>query len=271
MGRVPRNESHNKAYKNPDNDPRGEWRSGDVRSPNLRENLKYDVVTPSGKIIKPPQKGWRWSEERLNKMREHGEVIFSKDETRLIRKIYLADQLGRVPESIWFGDDVGTTRVANREIKDLDLGELFDTPKPERLIERILTLASSKDDIILDSFLGSGTTAAVAHKMGRRWIGIELGDHCDTHCLPRLKKVCDGEDQGGITKAVDWRGVVVFAITIWLLLCSKKTDGGGGLSIRIIGLKWWRRRPASWKDLPMLRAIRITGCMAIRPSRILSM
>ena len=83
---------------------------------------------------------------------------------------------------------------------------LFETPKPERLIHRILHIATNPGDLVLDSFLGSGTTAAVAHKMGRRWIGIELGEHCETHCLPRLKKVVDGEDPGGITQSVGWKG-----------------------------------------------------------------
>lgn len=82
----------------------------------------------------------------------------------------------------------------------------FDTPKPERLIERVLNIATSPGDLVLDSFAGSGTTGAVAHKMGRRWIMVELGEHCHTHIIPRLKKVIDGEDPGGITKAVDWQG-----------------------------------------------------------------
>ena len=109
--------------------------------------------------------------------------------------------------TLWLRDEVGDNQEAKREIKALfkDIS-VFDTPKPERLIERILTLGSNPGDLVLDSFLGSGTTAAVAHKMGRRWIGIELGEHCDTHCVPRLKKVIDGEDAGGITKSANWRG-----------------------------------------------------------------
>lgn len=136
---------------------------------------------------------------------ESGEIIFSEDNKRIIRKIYLSNQDGRVAESIWFGDDVGTTREAKNEIKSIFKEESFDTPKPERLIKRILELSTIKEDIILDSFLGSGTTAAVAHKMDRKWIGIELGDHAQTHCLPRMKKVVQGE-QGGISKAVNWKG-----------------------------------------------------------------
>ena len=204
--KVPRESKHNINYSNPDNDPKGLWRSGDVRSPNLRENLKYQIETPSGGVIDPPEKGWRWSKKLVEEKIKSGEIIFSKDETRIIRKIYLSNQDGRVPDTLWFGEDCGTTREANTELKNLDLGALFDTPKPERLIERVINLSTQPGDIVLDSFLGSGTTAAVAQKMGRRYIGVELGDHAYTLCYPRLKKVIDGTDQGGISKAQNWKG-----------------------------------------------------------------
>ncbi len=203
---LQREEKHNINYSNPDNDPMGFWRSGDVRSPNLRENLKFDIVTPSGKLIKPPQKGWRWKKELVEEKIKTGEIIFSEDETKIVRKIYLKAQAGRIAESIWFGDDVGTTREAKTEIKNLFSEDLFATPKPERLIRRVIEIATQPGDIVLDSFLGSGTTAAVAQKMRRKWIGIELGEHCHTHCIPRLQKVIDGTDQGGISKAVEWKG-----------------------------------------------------------------
>ena len=166
----------------------------------------YDIQTPSGKTIHHPEKGWRFSKETFERELSEGKIVFSEDETRIIRKIYLKDQNGRVPETIWFAEEVGTTREANTEIKTLDFDTLFDTPKPERLIERVLTLGSNPGDIVLDSFLGSGTTAAVAQKMGRRYIGIELGNHAYTHCVPRLKKVTDGTDQGGISKSQNWKG-----------------------------------------------------------------
>lgn len=110
-----------------------------------------------------------------------------------------------VPKTIWIRADVGDNQDAKKEVRTLNFESVFETPKPERLVERILTLGSKEGDLVLDSFLGSGTTAAVAHKMGRRYIGIELGDHCYTHCKPRLDKVIDGE-QGGISKAVGWQG-----------------------------------------------------------------
>ncbi len=203
---LERTEEHNINYSNPDNDPKGAWRSGDVRNSLFRKNLMYDIKTPSGKTIKHPPNGWRFSEETFKKELKEGKIFFSNDETRIIRKIYLADQEGRVPETIWFGKEVGTTRDANKHIKDLFPVDPFGTPKPEELIQRVLTLTTNSGDIVLDSFLGSGTTAAVAHKMNRRWIGIELGEHAVTHCLPRLQKVVDGTDKGGITEAVNWQG-----------------------------------------------------------------
>ncbi len=206
LNSLERTEKHNKNYSNPDNDPNGPWRSGDVRNSLVRKNLMYDIETPSGKIIKHPEKGWRFSKETFEVELSSGKIIFSSDETRIIRKIYLKDQTGRVPETIWFAEEVGTTREANAEIKAFDFDSVFDTPKPERLIERVLTLATKEGDLVLDSFLGSGTTAAVAHKMGRRWIGVELGEHAKTHCYPRMKMVCDGTDQGGISKSQNWSG-----------------------------------------------------------------
>lgn len=203
---LPREDAHNVNYSNPDNDPRGPWRSGDVRNSLVRPNLMYDIKTPSGKVIKHPPKGWRFSRETFEKELAEGKIKFSSDETRIIRKIYLADQEGRVPETIWFAQDVGTTREANGEVRAFVEGDFFDTPKPERLLERVLMLATNPGDLVLDSFAGSGTTGAVAHKMGRRWIMVELGEHCHTHIIPRLKKVIDGEDQGGISKAVNWKG-----------------------------------------------------------------
>ncbi len=203
---LPRQDEHNVNYSNPDNDPRGPWRSGDVRNSLVRPNLMYNITTPSGKTIDHPPKGWRFSKETFQRELAEGKIVFSKDESRIIRKIYLADQEGRVPETLWFAKDVGTTREASAEIRKFVQGEFFDTPKPERLISQILQLATKPGDLVLDSFAGSGTTGAVAHKMGRRWIMVELGEHCHTHVIPRLKKVIDGDDAGGVTDAVDWKG-----------------------------------------------------------------
>ncbi len=131
--------------------------------------------------------------------------------------------------TFWPYQEVGHNQDAKKEIKAFGFDSIFDTPKPERLIERILTLGSNKGDLVLDSFLGSGTTAAVAHKMGRRWIGVELGDHAYTHCAVRMKKVIDGE-QGGISKAQNWKGGSGFKF-YELASSLLKTDKFGNLVI----------------------------------------
>jgi adenine-specific DNA-methyltransferase len=128
------------------------------------------------------------------------------DNAPRVKKFLSEVQSGLVPMTYWPYTEVGTNGQAKAEVVALFPGETpFSTPKPERLIERILQIATNPGDLVLDSFLGSGTTAAVAHKMGRRWIGIELGEHARTHCQPRLKKVVEGE-QGGISEAVGWQG-----------------------------------------------------------------
>lgn len=204
--------SKRKHFKNPDNDPKGPWFDGNpVNNPGLRPNLQFNITTPSGKVIKHPANGWRWSMDTINEKLETGELRFSADETRLIRRTYLNDMEGLPPSSLWVDiEDTGHNRQAKYELKNLfpevAVTSLLRTPKPEKLIRKVLELSSESGDLVLDSFLGSGTTAAVAHKMGRRWIGVELGEHAKTHCYPRLKMVAQGKDQGGISKAVNWKG-----------------------------------------------------------------
>lgn len=155
-----RTDEDNRAYSNPDNDPKGLWRAGDVRSPNLRETLRFPIITPSGKSIEPPENGWRWSEQSVKEKIQTGEIIFTRDETRIVRKIYLRDQEGRTPENLWAAEFAGTTRQANTELKQLFGEPPFDTPKPTSLIRKMVQLAASNDgDIILDFFAGSGSTA----------------------------------------------------------------------------------------------------------------
>ena len=208
---LARTDDSNAHYSNPDNDPRGDWFSGNLSSPNPRPNLRFTIFSPTGVEIEPPKNGWRWSESRVQEMIDRKELVFSKDGTRVIKKTYLADQGGLSPSTIWDDlDATGHNRQAKYELKklfpDVTTSELFATPKPERLIKRVLEIATNPNDLVLDSFAGSGTTGAVAQKMGRRWIMIELGEHCHTHIMPRLQKVIDGEDQGGISKTVNWKG-----------------------------------------------------------------
>ncbi|MBW1617810.1 site-specific DNA-methyltransferase [Empedobacter falsenii] len=204
-------EGQSKHFKNPDNDPRGPWFDGNpISSPAYRENLVYDIETPIGTKIKSPKNGWRWSKETLFEKMQTGEIYFNKDYTNIKRRTYLADSKGLPPSSLWADlEETGHNRQAKYEQKKLfpefSKSEWFGTPKPEKLIKKILLLCTEENDLVLDSFLGSGTTAAVAHKMGRKYIGIELGEHAITHSVPRLKQVVDGE-QGGVSKAVNWQG-----------------------------------------------------------------
>lgn len=197
---IARRDEHNVNYGNPDNDPNGPWRSGDVRNALYRPNLIYDLQTPSGKTIRPPAKGWRWSKETMQAKIESGEIVFRDDETKILRKIYLKEQHGRAPESIWFGEDVGTTRQANQELKEIfDGSPPFDTPKPVGLIRRILEVISDKDSLILDSFAGSGTTAHAvlaqnkADGGSRRFITVEMNETiCRDVTAQRIQKAING-------------------------------------------------------------------------------
>ena len=209
---LEKSEEHYERYKNPDNDPRGAWRQGaDGTAKSGGDSLRYEITLPSGRVVTPPSGNfWRFSKSTFEKALEENRVYFGKDGSRLpIIKKYLTDvQVGLVPKTWWPSSEVGSNQEARRDHlrKLLPDIEPFATPKPERLLERIITIATNPGDLVLDSFAGSGTTGAVAHKMGRKWIMIELGEHCHTHIIPRLQKVIDGSDQGGISKAVSWKG-----------------------------------------------------------------
>jgi len=193
LGLLRREDRHNKAYGNPDGDPRGDWRTGDVRNSLFRPNLRYRIPTPSGRGIDPPDNGWRWSWDTMQSKLASGEVFFSQDESRIIRKIYLDDQEGRVPESIWFGEEVGTSRSANAELKRLFGVVPFGTPKPTALVARACML--SGPGAVLDAFAGSGTTGHAVINLNRedggrrKFLLVEMADYFDTVLLPRLKKV----------------------------------------------------------------------------------
>lgn len=207
---VPMSEEQARIYKNPNNDPRGRWRTIPItaQAGHATPNQFYTITTPSGKQFDPPPGNcWRFTEERYNQLVAEGRIYFGKNgdsQPTTIR--YLSEVSGVAPWTWWPCDEVGHTDSAKKEIMGIfGKTNIFDTPKPETLIRRIIHIATNPGDLVLDSFLGSGTTAAVAHKMRRRYIGIELGDHCYTHCKPRLDKVIDGE-QGGISKEVNWHG-----------------------------------------------------------------
>jgi len=153
-----------------------------------------------------------------------GRIWFGKDGLGVPRKkTYLSEITGQSSWTWWSNSEVGHNQEAKKEINLLfGANNSFDTPKPERLLERIINLATNPGDLVLDSFAGSGTTGAVAHKMRRRWIMVELGDHCHTHIVPRLKKVINGEDQGGISKAVQWKGGGGFRLSCAVNLKKEK-------------------------------------------------
>jgi len=206
---LPIGEKQQKLYKNPNRDPRGLWQSVSLLAQGYRPNQMYEITAPNGnKHIPPPGNCWKVIRSEYDKLVADNRVYFGKDGNGVPRRMeFLSNAKGLVPWTWWPHEEVGHTDEAKKEMHAL-LGkdDVFLTPKPERLIQRVLEIATNPNDLILDSFAGSGTTGAVAHKMGRRWIMVELGEHCHTHIIPRLKKVIDGEDPGGITKAVDWKG-----------------------------------------------------------------
>ncbi|QXP86462.1 site-specific DNA-methyltransferase [Methylococcus capsulatus] len=208
---VPMNDQQAKVYRNPNNDPRGRWRPIPMtaQAGHATTEQFYEVVTPSGVVHYPPEgRCWGVSKSTYEKLLAEGRIYFGKDgksQPNIIR--YLSEVPGVAPWTWWPHEEVGHTDEAKKEMHELyGKSDPFLTPKPERLLRRILHIATNPGDLVLDSFAGSGTTGAVAHKMGRRWIMVELGEHCHTHIIPRLKKVIDGEDQGGITEAVGWKG-----------------------------------------------------------------
>lgn len=196
-----------------DGDSRGEWMSVDYtcnKNNKERPNLYYPILNPNtNEEIWPKETAvWRFSQERHQENVRDDLVYWGKNGTNRVPRFRNFKTVGAdeiVPTTIWLHQDVGNTQEAKKEVTVLDEASPFATPKPERLMKRILDVASISGDLVLDSFLGSATTAAVAHKMGCRYIGIEMGDHAVTHCIPRLQKVIEGE-QGGISKTVNWQG-----------------------------------------------------------------
>lgn len=175
-----------------------------------RPSMWYDIEAPNGDLIYPYKPDgiegrWRWKKENVKDNLSSLEFIQKDDRWEIYVKQYLDDDATRPPATLWRQEEVGHNHEAKEEVKLFNRNDVFGTPKPERLIQKILSIGTNEEDFVLDSFLGSGTTAAVAHKMGRKWIGIELGEHAETHCYPRLKQVVVGE-QGGISKAVNWQG-----------------------------------------------------------------
>ena len=209
---LPRTDAQKARYRNPDNDPRGPWLQGDNGTAKSGgEGARFSITLPSGRVVVPPSGNyWRFSIANFEQARTEGRVYFGAngDGLPIIKRYITEVKDGVVPRTWWPAEEAGSNQSAKRDHLRKLLPEIepFSTPKPEELLKLALQISTNPNDLVLDSFAGSGTTGAVAHKMGRRWIMIELGEHCQTHIIPRLKKVVDGEDQGGISKTVNWQG-----------------------------------------------------------------
>jgi adenine-specific DNA-methyltransferase len=225
---LSRSELQDAQYKNPDNDPRGRWKAENFSAkagPGRRKEQFYPITSPSGLIFNPPAgRCWVYTEDRYMQLLAEGVIWFGSKGTsgpavkRFIDKV----SPGVVPGTWWGYEEVGHNQEAKQEIVSLFKAETpFATPKPERLLERVIHIASNPGDIVLDAFAGSGTTAAVAHKMNRRWVTVELNESTvDTFTKPRLAKVVAGEDPGGITNIAGWTG------------------GGGFRDVRVAPSSW---------------------------------
>jgi adenine-specific DNA-methyltransferase len=207
--RLQKTEKQTSRYTNKDNDPRGDWKAGDTLRNEVRDYAVFPVTLPSGRQVWPSAgTSWRYTKDKFQELIADNRIWFGVNgDARPAIKRFISEVSETIPATtIWKYDEVGHNDEAKKESKVLFGNDLFGTPKPERLMQRIIEIATNPGDLILDSFAGSGTTGAVAQKMRRRWLMVELGEHCNTHIVPRLKKIIDGDDPGGITESVGWKG-----------------------------------------------------------------
>ena len=203
-----------KGYSNPDNDPRGLWQSvvyTCAKTRAERPNLYYPITQPrTGKAIYPSEtRVWGYDSARHEQHVRDNMIWWGRNQEKTkprLKSFLTKVGTGMVPNTVWLRADSGDNQEAKREALAFNRKDTFSTPKPERLLHRILMLATDPGDIVLDSFAGSGTTGAVAQKLHRRWLMVELGDHARTHIVPRLRKVVAGTDEGGVTKPTGWIG-----------------------------------------------------------------
>lgn len=260
---LPRTEEAKSRYKNPDDDSRGPWQSGDLLRKDVQKTGLYTIINPRGRKIDPPKgTSWRVPEYRFYELQEDNRIWFGEDGSNVPRiKRFLSEvKDGTPPQTVWDYSEVGHTQDARKHIIQLfqDSDSDFATPKPEGLLARIVRISSDENDIVLDYHLGSGTTTAVAHKMNRRWIGVEQMDYIEDVTKMRLRKVIGQSgkddsllqekvyteyDEGGISKAVNWRGGGSFVYPelaentlpwlAWVSQAKKKTRCG--VSLRSYG------------------------------------
>jgi len=210
--RLARSAEMDGRYRNPDNHPKGPWKATPLyaKRTGTEKEQSFSFRFRNGVVWSPPRgTSPRFPADKLREMDENNEIWFGADgKSTPSRKTFLNELKvsGPPAPTVWLHSDVGNNHEAREEVKAINPEDAFATPKPEKLLRRILDLATVPGDLVLDSFAGSGTTGAVAHKIGRRWIMVELGEHCHTHIIPRLKRVIDGDDKGGQTDAVGWEG-----------------------------------------------------------------
>ena len=210
--RLERTVEMDSRYRNPDNHPKGPWKATPLyaKRTGSEKEQAFSFRFKNGVVWTPPRgTSPRFPADALRQMDENDEIWFGSDgDANPSRKTFLSElKLAEPPApTVWLHADAGNNHEAREEVKAINPDDAFATPKPEKLLKRVVALATDPGDLVLDSFAGSGTTGAVAHKMGRRWIMVELGQHCETHIVPRMRKVIDGEDRGGITEAVEWKG-----------------------------------------------------------------
>ncbi len=204
-------------YKNPDNDPRGPWQSvtANVQAGHAVPSQFYTVVSPTGVKHNPPKgRCWIYNEERMKREIAEGNIWFGKDgsNTPRVKKFLRDAKIGLTPETIWPADEVGTSDSAKKQLMSLfpDKENIFETPKPEELLKRIIEIASDEGDYVLDCYIGSGTTIATAHKLNRHYIGIEIGNQMSELVVKRMNKVIEGESSG-ISELSGWQGGGYFA------------------------------------------------------------
>lgn len=196
-------------YKNPDNDERGPWQSVslNVQAGHAVKSQFYELVSPNGKKHNPPKgRCWVYNKEKMNDLIKDGRIWFGLEGNGVprLKKFLSESEIKITPDTLWLGSDVGTNKEAKKHlIKLFPDKEVFDTPKPERLLKRIFEIATNENDLILDAYVGAGTAIAVAHKMKRQYIGIDKGEHIIDYVVERQRLVIKGKSLGILERESD--------------------------------------------------------------------